>query len=163
MKKRILSLTTVLLMLFCLSACGNANNRDTEQENSQNITDPIGGEPWDEEDSSTDADSNVIPKEDCSSVYAKIVSVDGQRLTVSAGGRTLSVETESDLLRDWHADDEVILFYTGAFGDAMQVHYIDKWTENSAVDRTDTEENSQQKTDQPQDTLENDADNHVEN
>ena len=36
----------------------------------------------------------------------------------------------------------MILYYTGDFGEDMQVRYIDKWTENSDVQRPENQENA---------------------
>ncbi len=36
----------------------------------------------------------------------------------------------------------MILYYTGDFGEDMRVRYIDKWTENSDVQRPENQENA---------------------
>lgn len=133
MKKQILSLAAACLMALCLCACGGNGSADREHNDTSSADGSY--DAGDRDDALQNSDS--VKKDDCSSVYAKVVSVDGRELTVSTGGRTLRVNAESDLLQNWKADDEVILFYTGAFGDEMQVHYIDKWTENSTVARGD--------------------------
>lgn len=74
-----------------------------------------------------------VEKQDCNTVFAQIVAVNGDKLTVSAGDQVLALTVDSKLLLDWEEDEAVILFFTGSFGEDMQVHYIEKWTENSEV------------------------------
>ena len=87
----------------------------------------------------------TVSKADCSSVYAEVISVNGGNLTVRAGDKVLSLTAESDLLQNWSEGDEVILYYTGDFGERMQVRYIDKWTENSDVQRPDSKDKDKDK------------------
>ena len=84
----------------------------------------------------------AVSKAECNSVYAEVISVNGGNLTVSAGDKVLSLTVDSDLLVNWSEGDEVILYYTGEFGEGMQVRYIDKWTENSEVQRPDNKNNN---------------------
>ena len=81
-------------------------------------------------------------KEDCSSVYAEIIAVTGSHLSVSAGDQVLDLTVKDDILTKWTQGDQVILYYTGDFGEDMQVRYIDKWTENSDVQRPENQENA---------------------
>ena len=74
-----------------------------------------------------------VRKDDCYTVYAEVVAVNGDNLTVSAGDRVFSLTVDTDILMNWEEGDAVVLYYTGEFGEDMQVHYIDKWTENSEV------------------------------
>ena len=85
-----------------------------------------------------------VSKDDCNTVYASVVSVNGDNLTVSAGDRVLSLTVDTNILLDWKEGDEVILYYTGEFGENMEVHYIDKWTENSEVQRPENKDKNAQ-------------------
>lgn len=125
MKKHFLPALSLaaLLLALTLSACGNSSQADNT-ENSGSLA-----------QNNELPQSSVVAKEDCNSVYAEIIAVNGTNLTVSAGNRVLSLQADSDLLLDWKEGEQVILFYTGEFGDDMQVHYIDKWTQNSEVQK----------------------------
>lgn len=112
MKKQMGLLAAAVLLLF-LAACGSP------QEGGGN--------------SAGSTQEGGVSKDDCNTVYASVVSVNGDNLTVSAGDRVLSLTVDTNILLDWKEGDEVILYYTGEFGEDMQVHYIEKWTENSEV------------------------------
>lgn len=139
MKRKLLAITAAALLALSLCACRSnktpANDTNTNTNSSANMEDNI---------SINDNNSTTVRKEDCNSVYAKVVSVNGDHLTVNAGNRTMAVTVNSDTLLDWTTDDEVILYYTGEFGDNMQVHYIDKWTENSEVQRPENDQQTSQ-------------------
>ena len=117
MKRRIWILAAAAALLVLCTACGGA---PAEQ--------PAPGS-----DMSQEETGSSVKKEDCNTVYAEIVAVNGDQLTVSAGDQILALTVDSQLLLDWKEEESVILYFTGEFGDAMQVHYIDKWTENSEV------------------------------
>ena len=59
-------------------------------------------------------------------------------------GDVLSLTVDTNILLDWKEGDEVILYYTGEFGENMEVHYIDKWTENSEVQRPENKDKNAQ-------------------
>ena len=122
MKRRIWILAAAAALLMLCTACGGT---PSEQPSSGSGTSENGGTPAD--------DDGAIKKEDCNTVYAEIISVNGDQLTVSAGDQVLALTVDTDLLLDWKEEESVILYFTGEFGDEMQVHYIDKWTENSEV------------------------------
>ncbi len=84
---------------------------------------------------STSRDPDGVKKEDCSAVYGEIIAVNGDHLTVDAAEEVLSLTVRTELLIDWKEGDEVILYYTGPFGADMTVRYLDRWTENSEVQR----------------------------
>ena len=63
-------------------------------------------------------------------------------MSVSAGDQVLDLTVKDDILTKWTQGDQVILYYTGDFGEDMQVRYIDKWTENSDVQRPENQENA---------------------
>ena len=134
MKKHFLPALSLaaLLLALTLSACGN-NSQADNMENSGSLA-----------QNNELPQNSAVAKEDCNSVYAEIIAVNGTNLTVSAGNRTLSLHADSDLLLDWKEGEQVILFYTGEFGDDMQVHYIDKWTQNSEVQKPDSSEKDSQ-------------------
>lgn len=117
MKKRIFVLAAAAALLMLCTACGGT---PAEQPSSGS-------------DMSEEENGSSIKKEDCNTVYAEIVAVNGDQLTVSAGDQVLALTVDSDLLLDWKEEEAVILYFTGEFGDEMQVHYIDKWTGNSEV------------------------------
>ena len=145
MKHSLLALGAAVLLLFSLTACGSKNPGSSTDGGSGSAL----------EDSITDGEHRndaaggaagskgmhtpTVSKADCSSVYAEVISVNGGNLTVRAGDKVLSLTAESDLLQNWSEGDEVILYYTGDFGERMQVRYIDKWTENSDVQRPDSQ------------------------
>lgn len=116
MKKRVLM--ALLLLSFAL-ACGACTTQNPPSA--------------DDRSDLHESDSAAVSRDECSSVYAKIVSVDGDKLTVSVGERVLALDVRSDLLTGWNEDEQVILFYTGAFGNDMQVHYIDKWNQDNGA------------------------------
>ena len=113
LKKTLLPLAAAALLLVSLAACGSNN-----------------------------ATGDTVAKEDCSSVYAEIIAVNGSHLSVSAGDQVLDLTVKDDILTKWTQGDQVILYYTGDFGEDMQVRYIDKWTENSDVQRPENQENA---------------------
>ena len=143
MKRTLFTLSAAALLLFTLAACGTGKTSggtdDARQPNSS-LEDALtpDGSSHDEDPEKNNA--RRVEKEDCSSVYAEVISVNGGNLTVSAGDKVLSLTVETGLLVDWKEGDEVILYYTGAFGDGMEVHYIDKWTENSEVQRPENKD-----------------------
>lgn len=118
--------------LVSLAACGN--NNAAPSVNDGNTDNP----------SSTQEGStgDTVAKEDCSSVYAEIIAVNGSHLSVSAGDQVLDLTVKDEILTKWTQGDQVILYYTGDFGENMQVHYIDKWTENSDVQRPESQKNA---------------------
>ena len=122
MKKRIFVLAAAAALLMLCTACGGT---PAEQ--------PSSGSDMSGSGSTSADDGSAIKKEDCNTVYAEIVAVNGDQLTVSAGDQVLALTVDTDLLLDWKEEESVILYFTGEFGDEMQVHYIDKWTENSEV------------------------------
>lgn len=103
----------VLLLLTC-TACGRGSQKDPEG----------------------------VAKEDCTAVYAEIIAVNGGHLTVRAAEEVLALTVRTELLIDWKEGDEVILYYTGTFSEDMTVHYLDRWTENSEVQRPADKEKS---------------------
>lgn len=157
MKRALLALSAAALLLFSLTACGNNKNNGTVNNdgNGSALEDnmpPNGNQNGTANNGNTNngtAGNNgmnaaAVSKAECNSVYAEVISVNGGNLTVSAGDKVLSLTVDSDLLVNWSEGDEVILYYTGAFGEGMQVHYIDKWTENSEVQRPDNKNNTAQ-------------------
>lgn len=145
MKKQMMALTAALLLAFSLTACGGRNNDGNNAGSGDGtVGAPDASDNTATGDNSFDRDeTDSVRKEDCASVYAEVISINGDKLSVRAGDRVLSLTTDHTLLNDWKAGDEVVLFYTGEFGDQMQVRYIDKWTENSEVQR-DEDENAQE-------------------
>ncbi len=145
MKHSLLALGAAVLLLFSLTACGSKNPGSSTDGGSSSVledsmtagehrNDAAGGAAG-----SKGMHTPTVSKADCSSVYAEVISVNGGNLTVRAGDKVLSLTAESDLLQNWSEGDEVILYYTGDFGERMQVRYIDKWTENSDVQRPDSQ------------------------
>ena len=132
LKKILLPLAAAALLLVSLAACGN--NNAAPSVNDGNTDNP----------SSTQEGStgDTAAKEDCSSVYAEIIAVNGSHLSVSAGDQVLDLTVKDEILTKWTQGDQVILYYTGDFGENMQVHYIDKWTENSDVQRPENQKNA---------------------
>lgn len=132
LKKILLPLAAAALLLVSLAACGN--NNAAPSVNDGNTDNP----------SSTQEGStgDTVTKEDCSSVYAEIIAVNGSHLSVSAGDQVLDLTVKDEILTKWTQGDQVILYYTGDFGENMQVHYIDKWTENSDVQRPESQKNA---------------------
>ena len=132
LKKILLPLAAAALPLVSLAACGN--NNAAPSVNDGNTDNP----------SSTQEGStgDTVAKEDCSSVYAEIIAVNGSHLSVSAGDQVLDLTVKDEILTKWTQGDQVILYYTGDFGENMQVHYIDKWTENSDVQRPESQKNA---------------------
>ena len=132
LKKILLPLAAAALLLVSLAACGN--NNAAPSVNDGNTDNP----------SSTQEGStgDTVAKEDCSSVYAEIIAVNGSHLSVSAGDQVLDLTVKDEILTKWTQGDQVILYYTGDFGENMQVHYIDKWTENSDVQRPENQKNT---------------------
>ena len=132
LKKILLPLAAAALLLVSLAACGN--NNAAPSVNDCNTDNP----------SSTQEGStgDTVAKEDCSSVYAEIIAVNGSHLSVSAGDQVLDLTVKDEILTKWTQGDQVILYYTGDFGENMQVHYIDKWTENSDVQRPESQKNA---------------------
>lgn len=132
LKKILLPLAAAALLLVSLAACGN--NNAAPSVNDSNTDNP----------SSTQEGStgDTVAKEDCSSVYAEIIAVNGSHLSVSAGDQVLDLTVKDEILTKWTQGDQVILYYTGDFGENMQVHYIDKWTENSDVQRPENQKNA---------------------
>ena len=132
LKKILLPLAAAALLLVSLAACGN--NNAAPSVNDGNTDNP----------SSTQEGStgDTVAKEDCSSVYAEIIAVNGSHLSVSAGDQVLDLTVKDEILTKWTQGDQVILYYTGDFGENMQVHYIDKWTENSDVQRPESQKNA---------------------
>lgn len=132
LKKILLPLAAAALLLVSLAACGN--NNAAPSVNDGNTDNP----------SSTQEGStgDTVTKEDCSSVYAEIIAVNGSHLSVSAGDQVLDLTVKDEILTKWTQGDQVILYYTGDFGENMQVHYIDKWTENSDVQRPENQKNA---------------------
>ena len=132
LKKILLPLAAAALLLVSLAACGN--NNAAPSVNDSNTDNP----------SSTQEGStgDTVAKEDCSSVYAEIIAVNGSHLSVSAGDQVLDLTVKDEILTKWTQGDQVILYYTGDFGENMQVHYIDKWTENSDVQRPESQKNA---------------------
>ena len=155
MKRSLLALSAAALLVFSLAACGNNKNNgaDNNEGNGsaleENMT-PDGNQGGTANNSNagngTEGNNGMnaaaVSKAECNSVYAEVISVNGGNLTVSAGDKVLSLTVDADLLVNWSEGDEVILYYTGAFGEGMQVHYIDKWTENSEVQRPDNKNNN---------------------
>ena len=111
------------VLLALLPACG------TDGE----TTPPADGSIMEQDSTPRTAEPAAVRKEDCASVYAEVIAVNGSHLTVSIGDRILALSVRSEVLTDWKDGAPVVLYYTGRFGDNMQVHYIDKWTENSEV------------------------------
>lgn len=132
LKKILLPLAAAALLLVSLAACGN--NNAAPSVNDGNTDNP----------SSTQEGStgDTVAKEDCSSVYAEIIAVNGSHLSVSAGDQVLDLTVKDEILTKWTQGDQVILYYTGDFGENIQVHYIDKWTENSDVQRPESQKNA---------------------
>ena len=132
LKKILLPLAAAALLLVSLAACGN--NNAAPSVNDGNTDNP----------SSTQEGStgDTVAKEDCSSVYAEIIAVNGSHLSVSVGDQVLDLTVKDEILTKWTQGDQVILYYTGDFGENMQVHYIDKWTENSDVQRPESQKNA---------------------
>ena len=131
-KKTLLPLAAAALLLVSLAACGS-NNADPSTNDGSADTPSSNQE---------DATGDTVAKEDCSSVYAEIIAVNGSHLSVSAGDQVLDLTVKDDILTKWTQGDQVILYYTGDFGEDMQVRYIDKWTENSDVQRPENQENA---------------------
>lgn len=148
MKRTLFTLSAAALLLFTLAACGsgkaNGGTDDARQPNSS-LEDTLTPDGSSHDENPEKNNARRVEKEDCSSVYAEIISVNGGNLTVSAGDKVLSLTVQTGLLVDWKEGDEVILYYTGAFGDGMEVHYIDKWTENSEVQRPENKDRTAQK------------------
>ena len=132
MKKILLPLAAAALLLVSLAACGNNNAAPS-------VNDGNTDNPSSTQESST---GDTVAKEDCSSVYAEIIAVNGSHLSVSAGDQVLDLTVKDEILTKWTQGDQVILYYTGDFGENMQVHYIDKWTENSDVQRPENQKNA---------------------
>ena len=134
MKKTIYALLASSLLLFALTACtGSKDSPDAQMDEAQ-------------ADASVQSESkngtSDIKKGDCSTVYAEVVAVNGSHLTVSIGDRLFSLSVRTELLIDWNEGDQVILYYTGDFDKDIEVHYIDKWTENSEVQPPEDADNS---------------------
>ena len=150
MKRSLLALSAAALLLFSLTACGNnKNNGNVNNDGNGSVLEdnmtPNGnhnGTGNNGTAANNGTNANTVNKADCNSVYAEVISVNGGNLTVSAGDRVLALTVDTNLLLDWQAGDEVILYYTGEFGEGMQVHYIDKWTENSEVQRPANKDNT---------------------
>ena len=132
LKKTLLPLAAAALLLVSLAACGNNNAAPS-------VNDGNTDNPSSTQESST---GDTVAKEDCSSVYAEIIAVNGSHLSVSAGDQVLDLTVKDEILTKWTQGDQVILYYTGDFGENMQVHYIDKWTENSDVQRPENQKNA---------------------
>lgn len=132
LKKILLPLAAAALLLVSLAACGNNNAAPS-------VNDGNTDNPSSTQESST---GDTVAKEDCSSVYAEIIAVNGSHLSVSAGDQVLDLTVKDEILTKWTQGDQVILYYTGDFGENMQVHYIDKWTENSDVQRPENQKNA---------------------
>ena len=132
LKKTLLPLAAAALLLVSLAACGS-NNADPSTNDGSADT------PSSNQEGAT---GDTVAKEDCSSVYAEIIAVNGSHLSVSAGDQVLDLTVKDDILTKWTQGDQVILYYTGDFGEDMQVRYIDKWTENSDVQRPENQENA---------------------
>ena len=132
LKKILLPLAAAALLLVSLAACGNNNAAPS-------VNDGNTDNPSSTQESST---GDTVAKEDCSSVYAEIIAVNGSHLSVSAGDQVLDLTVKDEILTKWTQGDQVILYYTGDFGENMQVHYIDKWTENSDVQRPESQKNA---------------------
>ena len=132
MKKILLPLAAAAQLLVSLAACGNNNAAPS-------VNDGNTDNPSSTQESST---GDTVAKEDCSSVYAEIIAVNGSHLSVSAGDQVLDLTVKDEILTKWTQGDQVILYYTGDFGENMQVHYIDKWTENSDVQRPESQKNA---------------------
>lgn len=143
MKKQILTLLAVAILALSLAACGNNKNNDNsggDPNGGSTLEGNLSGENGDggdnsESNGSNGAENTAVNKEDCNTVYAEVISVNGDNLTVSSAERVLSLTVATEMLTDWKEGDEVILYYTGEFGEDMTVRYIDKWTENSEVQR----------------------------
>ena len=118
LKKTLLPLAAAALLLVSLAACGS-NNADPSTNDGSADT------PSSNQEGAT---GDTVAKEDCSSVYAEIIAVNGSHLSVSAGDQVLDLTVKDDILTKWTQGDQVILYYTGDFGEDMQVRYIDKWT-----------------------------------
>ena len=132
LKKILLPLAAAALLLVSLAACGNNNAAPS-------VNDGNTDNPSSTQESST---GDTVAKEDCSSVYAEIIAVNGSHLSVSAGDQVLDLTVKDEILTKWTQGDQVILYYTGDFGENMRVHYIDKWTENSDVQRPESQKNA---------------------
>ena len=132
LKKTLLPLAAAALLLVSLAACGS-NNVDPSTNDGSADT------PSSNQEGAT---GDTVAKEDCSSVYAEIIAVNGSHLSVGAGDQVLDLTVKDDILTKWTQGDQVILYYTGDFGEDMQVRYIDKWTENSDVQRPENQENA---------------------
>ena len=88
--------------------------------------------------------TGAVPRQECNAIYAEVIAVNGDHLTVSAEDEIFSAQVNTRLLHDWIPGDEVVLYYTGQFGeDEMEIRYIDKWTENSEVQRPEDKQKSE--------------------
>lgn len=157
MKRSLLALSAAALLLFSLTACGNNKNNgaDNNEGNGSALEESMtpdrnqggtanSGNAGNGTEGNNGMNAAAVSKAECNSVYAEVISVNGGNLTVSAGDKVLSLTVDADLLVNWSEGDEVILYYTGEFGEGMQVHYIDKWTENSEVQRPANKDNTAQ-------------------
>ena len=88
LKKILLPLAAAALLLVSLAACGN--NNAAPSVNDGNTDNP----------SSTQEGStgDTVAKEDCSSVYAEIIAVNGSHLSVSAGDQVLDLTVKDEIL-----------------------------------------------------------------
>ena len=75
LKKTLLPLAAAALLLVSLAACGS-NNADPSTNDGSADT------PSSNQEGAT---GDTVAKEDCSSVYAEIIAVNGSHLSVSAG------------------------------------------------------------------------------
>lgn len=126
MQKILCAILAAGLMLFSLTACTESNDLGKKSTDETKADASV--------ETKTDGSaSHKVKKGDCSTVYAEVIAVNGSHLTVSIGDRLFSLSAQTEILIDWNEGDQVILYYTGDFDNDMQVHYIDKWTENSEV------------------------------
>ncbi len=134
MKKTLHCMLAVGLLLISLTACTESKDKPQSDMNNTVVESPSYSE---------SSSTSEVKKEDCSSVYAEVISVNGNHLTVSIGDQLLSLSVRTEILIDWGEGDQVILYYTGDFDEGIEVHYIDKWTENSETKRPQNENSSQ--------------------
>ena len=96
LKKTLLPLAAAALLLVSLAACGS-NNADPSTNDGSADT------PSSNQEGAT---GDTVAKEDCSSVYAEIIAVNGSHLSVSAGDQVLDLTVKDDILTKWTQGDQ---------------------------------------------------------
>ena len=108
MKSRMFSLIAALLLF---AGCGSLSPPSAPEPHAEQKNEPTAAQ---------------IPKDSCHSVYASILALGPHSMTVQAGDRTLLLTSEELPRAGWHKDDLVVLYFTGEFGDGMQVRYMEQ-------------------------------------